>query len=163
MSLGSAGEGTQTSRFVVANCEDGCNIRADVAETPGTITPARAIHCSAANESCAFPDDLSEVTITVKGGLVVDVGWGGLAIERGIVGGLVVVEKLSDYGSHIVSWAAGSNVLAISSTISSTVRVSEYSRLKRVGDICRRWQREGELETVVGVERGRQGTYVLWA
>jgi len=106
-----------SGRLIVADSEDGCDIGADVAETLRTIALASAVDGSTANMSGALPDDLGEVTPAVKGSLVVDVGWGSLAVEPAEVWCLVVVEQLSDDRGHVVSWAASSNVLAVSTTI----------------------------------------------
>jgi hypothetical protein len=121
----------QTCRLVVADGEDGCDIRADVTETLRTIAPASAVNGSTANKGCSLPDDLSEVTISVKGGLIVDVGWSSLAVKTGVVRGLVVVEELSDNRCYIVSRAASSNVLAKSSTVGSAIKKSARARAKQ--------------------------------
>jgi hypothetical protein len=118
--------GIQTSRLVVAHSENGCDVRANVAETLGTIALASAVDSGAAYESGGLPDDLSEVTISIECGLVVDVRWGGLAIETIVVGCLVVVEQLSDDGADVVGWAAGGNVLAVSSTVGRTAKMSGH-------------------------------------
>jgi len=118
-------------RLVVADGEDRCNIRADVAKTLRTIAPASAVNGSTANKGCGLPDDLSEVTISVKGGLVVDVGWSSFAVETGEVRGLGVIEEFSDDGCYIVSRAASSNVLAKSSTVGSGV----VGIVARIGDL----------------------------
>jgi len=120
-----------SGRLVVANSEDGCDVGADVAKTLRTIALASAVDGGATNVSGTLPDDLTEVAPAVESSLVVDVGRGSLAVETAEVGSFVVVEQFGDNGGHVVSWAAGSDVLAVSATVGCDV----VSIVARVGDL----------------------------
>jgi hypothetical protein len=107
------GQGIQTGSLVVANSEEGSDVATGILET----TAAAAVIGSTSDLGSSLPDDLGEVTPTVESGLVVDVGWSSLAVQSVEVTSLVVVEQIGDDGGHVVSRAAGSNVLAVSTAI----------------------------------------------
>lgn len=112
------GQGIQTGRLVVADCEDWCDIAADTLET----ARAAAIIGGTSNLGGSLPDDLGEMTPAVESIDVVDVGRCGLAVQSVEVTSLVVVEELGDDGGHVVGGAAGSDVLAVSAAIGGAVQ-----------------------------------------
>jgi len=69
-----------SSRLVIADGEDGGDVGTNVAETLRTVALAGAVNSGAANVGGGLPDNLAEMTPTVEGSLVVDVGWCSLAI-----------------------------------------------------------------------------------
>ena len=84
---------------------------------------ASAVNSSAANGAGTLPDDLGEVTPAIESLLVVDVGWGCLAIETIEVAHLIVVKQLGDNRGDVVSRATSGNVLAVSSAVSGAMKL----------------------------------------
>jgi hypothetical protein len=104
---------TLTRRRVVADREVWRNVAAGVGKT---LT--RAVISRTADLGAALPDDLREVSPAIESGLVVDVGWGGLAEQTAEVADLIVVEQLGDDRGDVIGWSTGSDVLTVSSAIS---------------------------------------------
>jgi len=105
-----------TRRLVVADGKECRNTAASVGKTF-----SRAVDGSAANRRGVLPDDLGEVSPAIEGGVVVDAGRSGLAIQASEVANLVVVEQLGDDGRDVAGWCASSDVLTVSSTIGSYI------------------------------------------
>lgn len=101
--------------LVVADGEVWGDAAASVGKT------AIAVVGSASDGGGSLPDDLGEVSPSVESSLVVDVGWCGLAVHGREISGLVVVEQLGDDRGDVAGWAAGGDVLAVSTTIHLTV------------------------------------------
>lgn len=76
----------------------------------------------------SLPDDLSEVSESVEGYLVVDVCWCGLAVHGCEISDFVVVKQLGDDRGDVAGWASGGDVLAISTTIHLAVRMLACGR-----------------------------------
>jgi hypothetical protein len=114
------GEGIQTGSLVVANSEDWGDAATGTLEASG----AAAVIGGTSDFAGSLPHDLGEVTPAVEGSLVVDVGRCRLAVHSIEVTGLVVVEQLGDDGGDVVSWAASSDVLAVTAAIGGALRWS---------------------------------------
>lgn len=84
---------------------------------------AGAIVCGTSDLGGTLPDDLREVSPAIKSGIVIDIGWGGLAIEAIEIADLVVVEEISDDGRDVASWSTSCDVLTVASAISRPVCV----------------------------------------
>jgi hypothetical protein len=82
-------------------------------------TSLRAGVDSAANGGGGLPHDLGEVTIALK--LLAEVVRGRLAILAGEVRHLIIVVETGDNSGEVSNASAGSNVLAIATTINVPV------------------------------------------
>lgn len=117
------GERRHTRTLVVANREKRRHRRANIAQTLRALASTRAVKGGAANLRGLLPDDLGEVTETVKAGLKVT---GDLGSRLAVVGlesaDFAVVEQISDNGANVLGTGTGSDVLAIPAAISGTVK-----------------------------------------